>query len=196
MRKKYILSIQKQCLKSLKTFSYKGWQINSCYFFSVASNTAKDDCATCIAFSLFTNSTHKMGTEFVPNIMRTLDISMKWRSYQSVQRHDFLSLKKRGSEIRVKLVDSDRLRHAVTPDVLIPMSILIQWSALRIVSYSPFSWTCFFLAFRSFISDPANGKQGSVTFGTRSLFFRQSFTRVQGIIRDCLACSYAFRKSL
>lgn len=58
----------------------------------------------------------------------TLDISVIWCSYQSVQRQDFLSLKKRpglGPQIWVEL---DRHGHT---NVLRQISILIQWSLLR-----------------------------------------------------------------
>lgn len=129
-------------------------------FFSVAPNTAKDDCATCIAYSLFTNS-----TEFAPKswglwIFQWYDVHIKVSK-------DTISwvLKKRGPvqepEFRVE---------SNTPNVLIQTSILIQWSSLRIprwfssVSFPLFSQTFFFLSFRSFILDPANQNQGSVKF--------------------------------
>lgn len=124
MRKKYILSIQKQCLKSLKTFSYKGCQINRFFFCGVKYCERRLRYMHCV--QLINQLNPQDGNRVRPQHHEDFGYFNDMTFISKCPKTQFPEFKKRGPEIRVKPVESDRRRHTETPNVLIPISILIQ----------------------------------------------------------------------
>lgn len=149
--------------------------------FFIAVKYCKDTCATCTAYSLLKNLNPQAKFDCVRPASWRLWIFLWYIFHITKCPKKTLSLKV-GPD-NPKPVQSTSESSPVQCFFLqLTLNICLSFSGEMVLLTQP--------RFHSWIFCESSFIQ------TCSRYFNQSLTRVQGIIKDCLACSYAFRKSL